>query len=45
MLVFSSTKLVIRAKQDLPGIEGRSGRGWGKRAGWRNDPNNVHTCE
>jgi hypothetical protein len=42
--VFSSTKAVIRAEQDLPGTE------WGRgeeeeEAGWRNDPNNVCTCE
>jgi hypothetical protein len=34
---------VIRAEQDLPGTEG--GRGKGRRVGWRNDPNNVCTCE
>jgi hypothetical protein len=39
--VVSSTKLVIRAEHDLPGIGGEGGRGaWG-----RNDPNNVCTCE
>jgi hypothetical protein len=37
--VFSSTKLVIRAEQVLPGSEGR------REAGGRNDPNNVCTCE
>jgi hypothetical protein len=37
--VISSTKLVIRAEQDLPGTE------VGRRRGWRNDPNNVCTCE
>jgi hypothetical protein len=45
--VFSSTKLVIRTEQDLPGTEW--GMGWGKRIGkgarWRNDPNNEWTCE
>jgi hypothetical protein len=43
--VFSSTKLVIRAEQILPGSEGR----WGEREGaggrGRNGPNNVCTCE
>jgi hypothetical protein len=43
--VFSLTKSVIRAEQDLPGTEGRRGQGWGKGAGGRNDPNNVCTCE
>jgi hypothetical protein len=43
--VFSSTKLVIRGEQDLPGTEGEKGEGWGRSAGWRNDPNNVCTCE
>jgi hypothetical protein len=49
--VFSSTKLVIKAEQDLPGTEGEregggeEGRGWGRGAGERNDPNNVFTCE
>jgi hypothetical protein len=54
--VFSSTKLEIRAEQVLPGREGgwvvrwKSGRGrereeGGEGAGWRNDPNNVCTCE
>jgi hypothetical protein len=30
--VFSSTKLVIRAEQDLPGTgrRGKGGRGWGR---------------
>jgi hypothetical protein len=39
--VFSSTKLVIRAEQDLPGTEAGEveKRRWG--AGGRNDPNNV----
>jgi hypothetical protein len=37
--VISSTKLVIRAEQDLPGTE------VGRRGGGRNDPNNVCTCE
>jgi hypothetical protein len=43
--VFSSTKLVIRAEQDLPGTAGGREIGWGRGAGWRNDPNNVCTCE
>jgi hypothetical protein len=34
--LFSSTKLVIKAEQDLPGTEGEEGR---------NDPSNVCTCE
>jgi hypothetical protein len=29
MLVFSSTKLLIRAEQDLPGSEGGRGKEWG----------------
>jgi hypothetical protein len=43
--VFSSTKLVIRAEQVLPGSDrgGRRGSEWG--AEGRNDPNNVCTCE
>jgi hypothetical protein len=37
---------MIRAEQDLPGTEGGGGReGEGRGAGWRNDPNNVCTCE
>jgi hypothetical protein len=36
--VVSSTKLVIRAEHDLPGIGGEGGRGaWG-----RNDPMYAH---
>jgi hypothetical protein len=32
--VISSTKLVIRAEQDLPGLEGAGrGNGWGGRQG------------
>jgi hypothetical protein len=41
---FSSTKLVIRTEQDLPGTErerGEAGRG----IGGRNKPNIVCTCE
>jgi hypothetical protein len=31
---------------DLPGTKGgREGRGWGRGARRRNDPNNVCTCE
>jgi hypothetical protein len=41
MSFLQMTKLVIRAKQDLPGTEGeRGGRKRGE-TGWRNDPNNV----
>jgi hypothetical protein len=43
--VFSSTKLEIRAEQDRPETEEGRGKGWGRGAGWRNDPNNVCTCE
>jgi hypothetical protein len=43
--VISSTKLVIRAEENLPGSEGRRWGGWERRTGWRNDPNNVCTCE
>jgi hypothetical protein len=45
--IFSSTKLVIKAEQDLPGAEGWRGKGEGegRGAGRRNDPNNVRTCE
>jgi hypothetical protein len=43
--VISSTKSVIRAEQDLPGTEGGGEERWEKRARWRNDPNNVYTCE
>jgi hypothetical protein len=43
--VFSSTKLEIKAEQDLPESEGGGRRGWGRGAGDRNDPNNVCTCE
>jgi hypothetical protein len=39
--VLFSTKFMIKAEQDLPGTEGRGGRGWGKGAGVSNDPNNV----
>jgi hypothetical protein len=34
---------VIRAEQDLPGTKEEWGQGWGREAGWRNDPNNVCT--
>jgi hypothetical protein len=40
--VFSSTKLVIRAEGDLPGMRGKV-RGGGAKG--RNDPNNVCTYE
>jgi hypothetical protein len=43
--VFSSTKLLIRAKQVLPGSEGRREGRLGRGVVWRNDPNNVCTCE
>jgi hypothetical protein len=43
--VFSSTKSVIRAEGDLPGSEGKMGECVGEGAGWRDDPNNVCTCE
>jgi hypothetical protein len=43
--VFSSTKLVIRAEEVLPGTEEGRGALWERGAGWRNDPNNVCTCE
>jgi hypothetical protein len=42
--VLSSTKSVIRAEWDLPETEG-VGEGWRRGAGWRNDPNNVCSCE
>jgi hypothetical protein len=42
--VFSSSKLVIRAENDLPGSEGGRGER-GERGGRRNDANNVCTCE
>jgi hypothetical protein len=41
--VFSSTKLVTRAEQDLPGAEGRGGEKVREGAGGRNDPNKVCT--
>jgi hypothetical protein len=44
-IIISSTKLVIRAEQDLPGTEGGRGEKWEKEAEWRNDPNNVCTRE
>jgi hypothetical protein len=43
--VLSSTKSVIRAERDLPETEEGKGRRVGEGAGWRNDPNNVCTCE
>jgi hypothetical protein len=43
--VFSSTKLVIRAEQDLPELREGGRRGWERGARGRNDPNNVCTCE
>jgi hypothetical protein len=43
--VFSSAKLQLRAERVLPGSEGGGGmrRGQKRRAGGRNDPNNLHT--
>jgi hypothetical protein len=43
--VFSSTKLEIRAEEVLPGGEGGGGERVGEVTVWRNDPNNVCTCE
>jgi hypothetical protein len=43
--VISSTKLVIRAEQELPGTEGGRGGRVGEGIGWKNDPNNVCICE
>jgi hypothetical protein len=43
--VFSSTKLVIKAEQDLPGTERGRGQREGEGGRGRNDPNNVCTCE
>jgi hypothetical protein len=43
--VFSSTKSVIRAEWDLPETEGGGEERWGTGVGWKNDPNNVCTCE
>jgi hypothetical protein len=43
--VFSSTKLVIKAEQDLPGTEGGGGQKVGEGAEGRSDPNNGCTCE
>jgi hypothetical protein len=43
--VFSSTKLVIRTEQNLPGSDEGVGGGQGRGAGRRNDRNNVCTCE
>jgi hypothetical protein len=36
---------VIKVEQDLPGTEGGGGKRVGERAGGRNDPNNICTCE
>jgi hypothetical protein len=41
--VLSSTKSVIRAEWTC--LKLRAGGRVGKEAGWRNDPNNVYTCE
>jgi hypothetical protein len=43
--VFSSTKSVKRAEWDLPETEEGRGGEKGRGRGWRNDPNNVCTCE
>jgi hypothetical protein len=43
--VFSSKKSVIRAERNLPGTEEGKGKREGRGAEWRNDPNNVCTCE
>jgi hypothetical protein len=43
--VFSSTKSVTRAEWDLPETEEGRGERVGEGAGWRNDSNNVCTCE
>jgi hypothetical protein len=45
--VFFSTKLELREEQVLPGSKGMGwgGEGEGQEAGWRNNPNNVCTCE
>jgi hypothetical protein len=36
--VFSSTKFVIKAEQDLPGTRGEAGRRWGRGAEGINEP-------
>jgi hypothetical protein len=41
----SSTKLEIRAEQVLPGCEEGRGERVRRRAGGRNGPNNICTCE
>jgi hypothetical protein len=41
--IFSSTKLVMRAEQDLLGTEVGEEEGWRRGAGWRNDPTNICT--
>jgi hypothetical protein len=39
-------KIRDKGRTDLPGtVGGRGERGLGRVAGWRNDPNNVCTCE
>jgi hypothetical protein len=43
--VLSSTKSVIRTEKDLLETDRETGEGEGRGAGWRNDPNNVCTCE
>jgi hypothetical protein len=45
LMSFLQKKSVIRAERDLPGTEGGRETRWGRGAGWRNDPNDVCTCE
>jgi hypothetical protein len=41
--IFSSTKLVIKAEQDLTGTEGEGGRGWERGAGGGKWPKQCKT--
>jgi hypothetical protein len=43
--VFSSTKSVTRENRFCLKLKAGAGWGGGRRTGWRNDPNNVCTCE
>jgi hypothetical protein len=43
--LFSSTKLVVKVEQVLPGTEGERRERVGEGSRGRNDPNNVCTCE
>jgi hypothetical protein len=43
--LFSLTKLVIKAEQDLPGTEGGRVERAVERSGGKNNPDNVCTCE